>query len=177
MRRLVCTATIAAAVLVLSVGAAVAKPGRLGSSKTVTVSYFTFSAAPDHLNTLNALIKIFEKKHPNIRINMQTAPYAQYFTKLQTLIAGGQAPDTFELDYGSFYGYASSGTLLNLSKASKADASFNAGIFYPITPSTEGGELYQQAFAEGTAIDRDEWQAGAFTLLMNCARDQFFSGS
>src|SRR5499426_2129585 len=25
----------------------------------------------------------------------------------------------------------------------------DAGIFYPITPSTEGGELYQQAFAEG----------------------------
>ncbi|MBM3802526.1 MAG: oxidoreductase [Acidimicrobiia bacterium] len=24
-----------------------------------------------------------------------------------------------------------------------------AGVFYPITPSTEGGELYQQAFAEG----------------------------
>ena len=23
----------------------------------------------------------------------------------------------------------------------------DAGIFYPITPSTEGGELYQQAFA------------------------------
>src|SRR5688500_15832568 len=25
----------------------------------------------------------------------------------------------------------------------------DAGVFYPITPSTEGGELYQQAFAEG----------------------------
>src|SRR5260221_4525179 len=25
----------------------------------------------------------------------------------------------------------------------------DAGIFFPITPSTEGGELYQQAFAEG----------------------------
>ncbi|SVE42047.1 uncharacterized protein METZ01_LOCUS494901, partial [marine metagenome] len=23
------------------------------------------------------------------------------------------------------------------------------GVFYPITPSTEGGELYQQAFAQG----------------------------
>ena len=25
----------------------------------------------------------------------------------------------------------------------------DAGVFYPITPSTEGGELYQQAFSEG----------------------------
>ena len=23
------------------------------------------------------------------------------------------------------------------------------GVYYPITPSTEGGEIYQQAFAEG----------------------------
>ncbi|MEE2963706.1 MAG: hypothetical protein VX427_06095, partial [Acidobacteriota bacterium] len=25
----------------------------------------------------------------------------------------------------------------------------DAGVYYPITPSTEGGELYQQSFAEG----------------------------
>src|SRR6266567_5185764 len=131
MRRFICAATAALVALGVVVGAAFAKQAAPASTKTVTVSYFTFSAAPDHLNTLKTLIQIFEKKNPNIRISYQTAPYSDYFTKLQTLIAGGQAPDTFELDYGSFYGYASSGTLLNLSKASKADASFNAGIFYP----------------------------------------------
>ena len=25
----------------------------------------------------------------------------------------------------------------------------DAGVFYPITPSTEGGELFQQSFGEG----------------------------
>ncbi|HCR00039.1 MAG TPA: hypothetical protein DIU48_11495, partial [Acidobacteria bacterium] len=25
----------------------------------------------------------------------------------------------------------------------------DGGVYYPITPSTEGGELYQQSFAEG----------------------------
>jgi multiple sugar transport system substrate-binding protein len=113
------------------VGAAFAKQAGPGSTKTVTVSYFTFSAAPDHLNTLKALISIFEKKHPNIKISFQTAPYSDYFTKLQTLIAGGQAPDTFELDYGTFYGYATSGVLLNLSKVAKTDPTFNPSIFYP----------------------------------------------
>lgn len=28
------------------------------------------------------------------------------------------------------------------------------GVFYPITPSTEGGELYQQSFAQG---ELDVW--------------------
>ena len=26
------------------------------------------------------------------------------------------------------------------------------GVYYPITPSTEGGEIYQQAFAEGDLL-------------------------
>jgi multiple sugar transport system substrate-binding protein len=131
MRRLICGVTVALVALGAVVGAAFAKQEHPGSSKTVTVSYFTFSAAPDHLNTLKALIQIFEKKHPNIKISFQTAPYSDYFTKLQTQIAGGQAPDTFELDYGSFYGYATSGSLLNLSKVAKSDPTFNPGIYYP----------------------------------------------
>lgn len=131
MNRLIQIAAAAALVLVLGVGAASAKPGSAGTSKTVSLTYFTFSAAPDHLNTLNALIQIFEKKYPNIRISYQTAPYGDYFTKLQTEIAGGNAPDTFELDYGNFLGYAKSGSLLNLSKVAAADKSFSAGVFYP----------------------------------------------
>jgi multiple sugar transport system substrate-binding protein len=131
MRRLICAATAALVALGVVVGAAFAKQAGPSSSKTVTVSYFTFSAAPDHLNTLKALIGIFEKKHPNIQISFQTAPYSDYFTKLQTQIAGGQAPDTFELDYGTFYSYATSGALLNLSKIAKTDPTFKPGIFYP----------------------------------------------
>src|SRR2546423_1801507 len=131
MKRLIGATLVALVVLGASVGAAFARQVSPNTTKTVTVGYFSFSADPDHLNTLKALIQIFEKKHPNIRINLQTAPYAQYFTKLQTLIAGGQAPDTFELDSGSFFSYATTGALLNLSKAAKADASFNAGLFYP----------------------------------------------
>jgi multiple sugar transport system substrate-binding protein len=131
MRRSIGTAAVAAAAVVLSVGAASAKPTQSGSTKTVTVSYFTFSAAPDHLNTLSALIRIFEKKYPNIRISYQTAPYNDYFTKLKTEIAGGTAPDTFELDYGDFLSYATSGSLLDLSKLARSDATFRPSVYYP----------------------------------------------
>ena len=44
----------------------------------------------------------------------------------------------------------------------------DAGIFYPITPSTEGGELYQQAFAEGKGkvfIDRPKYDDSASKAL------------
>jgi multiple sugar transport system substrate-binding protein len=117
------------AAAMLAVMATVAAQAR--TQGTVTISYFTFSAAPDHLKSLDSLISIFEKQNPNIRVTYTTAPYSDYFTKLQTEIAGGTAPDTFELDYGSYLGYAQSGALRDLGKLSKGDRSFRPSRFYP----------------------------------------------
>jgi multiple sugar transport system substrate-binding protein len=121
-------AALAAAVAVAAV-AALAAQARPAAK--VKITYFTFSAAPDHTKTLDALISIFEKQNPNIEVSYTTAPYNDYFTKLATQIAGGTAPDTFELDYGSYLGYASSGALRDLGKLSKGDRSFRPSRFYP----------------------------------------------
>ncbi|MEU6720826.1 sugar ABC transporter substrate-binding protein [Nonomuraea sp. NPDC046802] len=80
----------------------------------VTLRYFTFSAAPDHVKDLDTIEKAFEKENPNVDVVVETAPFDQYFTKLQTSIAGGTAPDTFELNYENFVTYASAGSLLDL---------------------------------------------------------------
>jgi multiple sugar transport system substrate-binding protein len=97
----------------------------------VTLRYFTFSAAPDHLEDLDQMIAIFEEAHPDIQIEVETAPWGEYFTKLQTLIAGGAAPDIFELNYENFVSYAAKGVLLDLDPLAAADASFDEVIFYP----------------------------------------------
>jgi len=97
----------------------------------VTLTYFTFSAAPDHLKDLDDMIKIFASAHPNIKIKVETAAWNDYFTKLQTLIAGGTAPDVFELNYENFVSYAAKGVLLDLGPVAQADAQFDAAIFYP----------------------------------------------
>jgi multiple sugar transport system substrate-binding protein len=97
----------------------------------VTLTYFTFSAAPDHLKDLNNIVAGFEKVNPTIKINVQSASYNDYFTKLQTQIASGQAPDTFELNYENFVTYAAGGQLLNLSKTAKTDRHFKSSVYYP----------------------------------------------
>lgn len=97
----------------------------------VTLTYFTFSAAPDHLEDLDAMIKAFEAGHPGVTIKVETAPFNEYFTKLQTLIAGGTAPDIFELNYENFVSYASKGVLLDLSSQSAGDSTFSADVYYP----------------------------------------------
>ena len=94
----------------------------------VTISYFTFSAAPDHLETLDEMIALFEAANPGIRVEVETAAYADYFTELQTRIAGGEAPDSFELNYENFVTYASKGALLDLTTAVDAET---AGRYYP----------------------------------------------
>src|SRR6266496_2598538 len=54
------------------------------SAEPVKLTYFTFSAAPDHLKDLDAIAQAFHAKNPNVTIEVQTAAYDQYFTKLQT---------------------------------------------------------------------------------------------
>jgi multiple sugar transport system substrate-binding protein len=107
--------------------AAAAAPSKVSG----TITYFTFSAAPDHLKDLDNMIKAFQAANPGVTVNVQTAPYADYFTKLQTLVAGGQAPDVFELNYENFVSYASKGTLQDLTTMISADKTFDPAVFYP----------------------------------------------
>ncbi|MFI9558404.1 ABC transporter substrate-binding protein [Nonomuraea endophytica] len=109
MATLVATALLATA---CSQGSATKAP--TGEGGKTTLRYFTFSAAPDHVKDLDAITAAFEKANPTIDVVVETAPYEQYFTKLQTSIAGGTAPDTFELNYENFVTYAGAGSLLDL---------------------------------------------------------------
>lgn len=89
-----------------------------------TVRYFTFSAAPDHLEDLDTIIAAFEEENPGITIEVSTAPFADYFTLLQADVVSGDAPDVFELNYESFVTYAANGTLLNISDMVSGDAPY-----------------------------------------------------
>ncbi|MEW9550220.1 sugar ABC transporter substrate-binding protein [Nonomuraea sp. NPDC050783] len=91
-----------------------ASRGSTGADGRVTLRYSTFSAAPDHLKDLDTIVRSFEKENPGVTVAVETAPFDQYFTKLQTSIAGGTAPDAFELNYENFVTYAAAGSLLDL---------------------------------------------------------------
>ncbi|MFT4865179.1 MAG: multiple sugar transport system substrate-binding protein [Ilumatobacter sp.] len=109
------------------------------AQEDVTLSYFTFSAAPDHIEDLDGIIAAFEAENPGISIETQTASYDDYFTSLQTQVAGGTAPDTFELNYENFVTYARSGALLSLD-----DFGIDGSRYYPLALEgfTDGGTQY-----------------------------------
>lgn len=122
---------LAGAAVAASLVATAATHQAAASGEQVTLSYFTFSAAPDHLEDLDAIVAAFEQEHPNITIEVQTAAYDDYFTSLQTQIAGGSAPDTFELNYENFVTYARSGALLDLSQYVASDV-IDPARYYPL---------------------------------------------
>ncbi|MFP3155963.1 sugar ABC transporter substrate-binding protein [Lachnospiraceae bacterium ZAX-1] len=78
------------------------------------IKYFSYSATPDYEQQLSEMVQAFEEENPTIKVNVEMAPFDTYFTKLQTLLAGGKAPDVFEMNYENFVSYASKGTLLDL---------------------------------------------------------------
>jgi multiple sugar transport system substrate-binding protein len=106
------------------------EPTQSDAAEPVTITYFTFSAAPDHLEDLDAIVQAFQDQHPNVTVEVQTASFDEYFTQLSTQIAGGTAPDTFEINYENFVTYAEAGSLLELSPIADADADFDPARYY-----------------------------------------------
>lgn len=116
------TAAAGVGVLALALSAcsqgSATNPGTAEDGKTV-VRYMNFSANDGHEKDLDAIVAAFEKENGDIDVQVETVPYADYFTKLQTAVAGGTAPDTFELNYENFVTYAKNGSLAELSGVDK----------------------------------------------------------
>jgi len=108
-----------------------------GGDKTA-ITYYSFSATPDYEDQLNDMVEQFEAANKDITVNVELVPYDDYFTKLQTLMAGDQAPDVFELNYENFVSYAEKGALLALDEYIEADEAFDSGDL-----NKEAFEAYQ----------------------------------
>lgn len=116
------TAAAGVGVLALALSAcaqgSATNPGTSEDGKTV-VRYMNFSANDGHEKDLDAIVAAFEEENSDVDVQVETVPYADYFTKLQTAVAGGTAPDTFELNYENFVTYAKNGSLAELSGVDK----------------------------------------------------------
>lgn len=84
-----------------------------------TVKFMNFSSAGDNTKHLEEMKDIFEEQNPDIKVEIETVGFGDYFTKLMTLIAGNNPPDAFELNYENFYTYAKKGVLLDLAQPMK----------------------------------------------------------
>lgn len=72
-----------------------------GGNATVTVWTHTH---PPMIQLMKTLISEYESKHPNIKIDYQTIPNAQFGAKMLTALSSGSGPDIINMDDGALRG-------------------------------------------------------------------------
>lgn len=82
--------------------------------ENVEITYANFNASGGNEETLQKMYEAFHEEYPNITVNIETIGYDDYFTQMQTRVAGGTAPDCYELNIENFAAYANKGVLAEL---------------------------------------------------------------
>ncbi|MFO7782116.1 MAG: sugar ABC transporter substrate-binding protein [Spirochaetia bacterium] len=88
--------------------------GQGEADEVTTVRFLNFSASGGNEDHLGEIRDAFESENPDVEVEVETIGYEDYFTQLQTRIAGGQAPDAFELNFENFAAYGNRGLLRDL---------------------------------------------------------------
>ena len=97
-----------------------------GENITITYAFWEAAQRP----AVEQQIAAFKELHPTITVEPQLVPWADYWTKLQTGVAGGSTYDVFWLNARNLPVYASQGALV------------------PIQPLVDDGSIDVEAYPE-----------------------------
>ncbi|GAA1970877.1 sugar ABC transporter substrate-binding protein [Nocardioides panacihumi] len=141
--------------------------GSSASGGNVTLSYALWD--PNQAPAMKQIAAAFEKKNPGIHVDVQITPGQQFFTKLQTAVTAGNAPDVFWTDPIFFQMYAANGALKAQDGAGVDTSKFPDQL---VSLCQSGGKLYgvpkdfdtigvwynKSLFdAAGVAYPKDDW--------------------
>lgn len=105
---LVTTGIVAAGLL----GACGSNDEASGSGDQVTISYASWDT--EQAVGLRVMLDEFEKENPNIKVEMETTPWDQYWVKLEAATTGGDMPDVVTMHSSESYKYMSQDVLMGL---------------------------------------------------------------
>ena len=84
------------------------------AGEPVTITYCNFNSSGGNEETLARMYEAFHEEYPNITVEIETIGFDDYFTQMQTRVAGGTAPDCYELNIENFAAYANKGMLAEI---------------------------------------------------------------
>lgn len=115
----------------------------------VTITYTNFISAGGNEDNLQKIVDAFEAENTGITVEVTTLPYADYFTALQTDLAGGTSSDVFDIEFANYAAYQQSGVLAPLEgvdtsayQTSLADAYATDGTQYALPSSFSNVVLF-----------------------------------
>ncbi|MDD3335145.1 MAG: sugar ABC transporter substrate-binding protein [Eubacteriales bacterium] len=121
----------------------------MAAAEETTLTYACFSASGAQEETLQKMIEVFESKNPNIKIDVQLTGYADYFTSLATKVAGGNAPDVFEMNMENYLAYMLRGACADLSDLGIAKENYSEGTLSAVS---NDGKLYAVPMSFSTCV-------------------------
>ncbi|MBI5294658.1 MAG: sugar ABC transporter substrate-binding protein [Chloroflexi bacterium] len=124
-------ATILILVLIAALLLSACGSSKPTSSGPVEITFMMWGA-PEEQTVWQAVVDDFQAANPNIKVNVEVSDWDSYWTKLNTLFAGGTPPDVFAMDAPLYLDWQSRGALLNLQPYIDANPGFLDG-FYPQT--------------------------------------------
>lgn len=98
---------VASAVIFLFIGTGATS---VAQSDGISYAFWDLNQRP----AMEAQIAEFQEQNPDVTVRLQQFPFADYWTRLQTGVAGGAAYDTFWMNGPNFPVYASQGALSSL---------------------------------------------------------------
>lgn len=109
------------------------------SSKPINLTFFWWGNTTRDKLTEKAIAD-YEKLHPNVHITPEfDGSFKDYWQKLTTQIAGGNAPDIMQQDYDYINEYASRGALLNMSNLGISTSNISSSV---LKDGVINGNLY-----------------------------------
>jgi multiple sugar transport system substrate-binding protein len=101
------------------------------SSAPAKVRVMTFFAY-DNPEVEEAVVAAFEAAHPEVDVELELTSYNDIFTKYQTQVAGGTAPDVISMNFENLRSFATKGAVEPLTDYIARD-SFDTSIYYDNT--------------------------------------------
>jgi multiple sugar transport system substrate-binding protein len=92
--------------------------------------------------TSKKIIDGFQAKYPNIKLQIEEAPWADFTTKIVTNIAGNNAPDIWFQENAVILGYGTRGVAENLEPYIKRDLKTEDYIESLLSAKTPDGKIY-----------------------------------
>ena len=85
--------------------------GRARAQAAATRLRMTWWGGADRAKRTNDAVAAYVKRNPNVRVDTDTVGWGDYWTRLATQVAGGNAPDLIQMDYRYMFEYARRNTL------------------------------------------------------------------
>jgi multiple sugar transport system substrate-binding protein len=104
----------------------------------IDLTYWMWNASQEP--TFREMADQFEEKYPNVTVNIELTPVSEYWTKLQTAVQGGDAPDVFWMNHLNLPLYADNGIVAPIDDALKP-----SGLSIDDYPDTVGLYNYNGA--------------------------------